>query len=83
MLAGSPAQHGVDEPAIGRKPPSLCEGDGARHRRMGGRFEEGQLGDPEPQHVLYRPPPRRQRSVQKPGQEGVDLAKAAQRRQQQ
>ena len=58
-FAGGPAQHRVDEPAIGREPRPFGQGHGARHRRMGGRAEEGELAEAEPQQVLHRPAARR------------------------
>ena len=82
-LPGAPAQHRVDEPAIGRETGPRGQRHGARHRRMGRRLEEGELADPEPQQVLDRPPARRQRTVHEAGEEGVDLAEAAERREQQ
>ena len=83
VLAAGAAQHRVDQPSIGREPRSVRERDGARHCRMGRRFQEGELADSEAQHVLHRPPPRRQGTVHQTRQKGVDLAEQAERGEQQ
>ena len=57
VFAGGPTQHCVDKSPVGRKPRSFCERDGARHRRVRRRLQEGELGDTEPKHVLHRPAP--------------------------